>query len=409
MSALDADDRSRQKLAIFRDPLVTAIVERLSLGDSTAVELAAATGVPVEKVRRHLRKMREAGLVERIGRTERRGVGEYLHRFDQRAAILSSEELAALPRRDVDEADLQILRTIYGEAIGSIEAGSFGSDPHHIAIRFPMRLVGPLLQRAVEIQDRLLEEILDSASRARARLKLGGGDPIDTVAALILLPLPTSALLRPTNGEDGAVIPPTRVSARDRIDYLTTLADPVRVSIADLLSLKPAGAAELADLLGITPQRCRAELRRLVDAGVLAVHERRQRRGTLEYVYVLDPVASTTSAGDEIGVDRSRIRKLKRMTASMIFRDAVAALRSRELVPPESDSHLSRISMRVDAEGVKEISESIERSFYRLLDLQQKTIDQSPPITLSSPVAISGQLLFARAPNVLLPDADRPI
>jgi predicted transcriptional regulator len=290
--------RSRQKLAIVRDPAVKAIVDRLGLADATAAEVAADLDLPVERVRRHLRKMTRSGLVERHQPGGHPAPPGCLYSFDPSQATLSPGEMSALPEREVENSHPRLLRTIHDEALASIEADIYGARPDFVLARFPLGADDMSLRRVVELHDELLAEVFAIAGRAKARLAESPGGSIEAMAALILLPYPRS-IAPPFLSTVGNREPQgRRLSTRTRVDLLETVSDERRMRIVELLSLGPASCNETAERLGLSVELCRGEMKRLLDLGWINVHEQRQRRGTMEYVYGFDGRDGVMSADD---------------------------------------------------------------------------------------------------------------
>jgi predicted ArsR family transcriptional regulator len=393
----DSLARSRQKLAIVRDPAVKSIVDRLGLADATAAEVAADLDLPVERVRRHLRKMTRSGLVERRQSEGLPGPSRYLYSFDPSSAILSPGELSALPEREVEGAHPRLLRTIHDEALASIEAGRYGSRPDFVAARSPLGVDDTSLRRVGQLHDDLLDEVIAIIGRAKARLAESPGGSIEAIAALILVPYPRS-IAPPSLPTAGPREPRgRRLSTRTRVDLLSTVPDPRRQSIIELLCLGPASCNEMAERLGLSVEICRSEMKRLLDLGWIYVHEQRQSRGTFEYVYGFDGRDGVMSADDVATYRGARLDSFLRKVLSLIFRDALAAYRSRSF-PLDGDCwHHSRLRMRVDELGFKEVSEALTRRMYDLFEIRDQSVERALIGRPDPTVVTSGLLLFERA------------
>jgi predicted ArsR family transcriptional regulator len=387
----------RLKLAALRNPVVSAIVTRLGLGDATAAEVAAETGVPVETVRRHLRRMTRSDLVQRSGSSRRAGRDEAFYGFDPRRARLTPAELAALPRRQVEEAHVRLLRTTAAEATAAIEAGTFGSRDESAAFRYGFSVDKARLGRAVQIHEELLEDIFEIAASSKARMSPMEISPIEAGVALILQPLPQDRWPRPIARQNAFSRPGRRLSTRDPLALTVTVSEPVRDALLDLLNTGYATTGELAARTGVPIERCRAELRRLWELGIVEVHDRRQRRGTSEYVYANDPRKLSISPNDAASYPGSRLDKFRGEILGRILRDALHVLRSPSFVFDQREHHLSRLAIPVDAQGYAEISLAMCRATERLFQLGEEGARMKGRQESDSLVATSGMLLYERA------------
>lgn len=374
-------------------------MDRLSVEDSTAAEIAGGLGVPAEAVRRRLRKLAAVGLVTKAEQTRRRGVAEHLYTRDLGGLRVGPADMIGLSPRLLEEQGARLLRKIVGEASIATEAGTFGSRPESTVIRFPMAVDDALLAKVARLHEELLAEIIASVGRGRARLESRGDLPIEATAALILAPAERASWLGQLKVAADGTHPSGRLSRRHPVDLLATVQDPVRSNIIDVVTVFPSSAKEIAGVLGLSPERTRGELKRLLDAGAIAVHDQRPRRGTREYFYVAQNRALTLSVEDVTGYDGGMLDLNRRQTLRMVFGEALESIRSGMIARFQEDHHLSRVPMRVDAQGFQEISELMEGTLDQLIrvkeDRQQRWVMGDPPPPL---VATSGMLLFERAP-----------
>jgi DNA-binding transcriptional ArsR family regulator len=108
-----AVDQLSSTFAALADPTRRAILERLTDGDATVGELAAAFPMSLQAVSKHLRVLERAGLITR-GRTAQwrpcrldvrplEGVADWLERYRRRRkppSFKRGEECAAVARQD---------------------------------------------------------------------------------------------------------------------------------------------------------------------------------------------------------------------------------------------------------------------------------------------------------------------
>src|SRR5262245_56670652 len=98
------------------------------------------------------------------------------------------------------------------------------------------------------------------------------------------------------------------------LDQIKALADPLRVSILEALSLKPMTTKQVAERLGETPTKLYHHVATLEQAGVIELIETKRNRGTIEKYY--RPVAK------KFAVDR------KLLTVSPAMEEAVEKLQA---------------------------------------------------------------------------------
>jgi DNA-binding transcriptional ArsR family regulator len=394
----DGIEARRVKLAVMGDPVVRSIVDRLCLEPATAGEIAEELDLPAPTIRRHLRRLTRYGLVERCGRTQRRGVSENLYECDPRRTVLWSREASGLPGQKIDEADVRLLKVLFREVTKAIEAGSYDIRVASAAVRFPLPLDDAGLKEAITIHDELLDSVIAVVADAKGRLAGESEECFDACAALLFFETPSSGWRERTGDRD-------RSSAADRwsrnghpVDTLAIIADAMRVGIIDTLSLDTASATELAARIEMPVEKVRYELLQLERVGAVKVHSRRPRRGTLEKVYICANRNLVMSAEEVSTYTGGRLARYRRHLVARMFRAALGAIGSEE-VGSYVDSHLARVPMRVDAQGFTEISELIDVALERLFVLREQCLERSMADGSRLRPSFSGLLLFERPPS----------
>jgi DNA-binding transcriptional ArsR family regulator len=384
----------RLKLAVMGDPVVRPIMDRLQIEPATAGEIAEDLDIPAPTVRRHLGRLTHHGLVERCGRTHRRGVSEYLYASDPRRAVLWSGEAAGLPDQKVDEADLRLLRVVFREATEAIESGSYDTRPESAAIRFPLPLDDAGLKEATSIHDELLDAITAVVAGTKSRLA-GGGASIDACAVLLFFETPNSGWRGRTEDRDSAPGAHRWSKNGHHAATLAIIGDPTRAGIIDTLSFETASASELAARIEMPVEKVRYELLQLEKVGAIRVHSRRPRRGTLEKVYICENRNLVMSAEDVSTYAGGRLDKYRRQLVTQMFRAALGAIGS-ERVGSYADSHLARVPMRVDPQAFAEISRLVEATLESLFVLREQCLERSTVKGSRLSLFTSGLLLFER-------------
>src|SRR5690349_21745263 len=336
------------RVALLVDELDRGIRDHLGIEAASAADIASRLGVPAATVRRRLRRLVASGIVDRQGKTRRRGVSEFLYamRFDR--GLLRYGELGDISERQHEEAASGLLRQMFRETIEAVEAGSFSALDGFRLSRFPVPLDQIGWDEARVLHESVAYAIIDAGDRAAARLE--DCDERAVVAHAYVLfaeapepwPIPfpeAAASLQPARG-------------RSRHNRIRALANPLRVKLLDALSLHPASAGELAERIKAPNEAVRYELRRMREEGAIRVHSRRKRRGTEELVYLGDGQVPTLRPEEGLDDSESAVEGYCRDVAIELFRGTVAALRSGSFA--SEDHALVRVVRQVDAQAFKE-------------------------------------------------------
>jgi DNA-binding transcriptional ArsR family regulator len=357
-------------LAIGFDPVVGAIVDQLLEEPATAAEIAARTGLPAESVRHRLRKLIQAEIVRRAGRTDRRGIAEHLYRCDVSDTILASDELVDLHPAKVDEANVRRLRTMFREAIAAIDAGAISVRDESVFVRVAIGLDDDGRRKVARLHDAVVREAAAAMDRGRDRLARGAGQAVDAGGAVLLFEAEGDPWPGPLV-EGGPLKAGRRRPRRGPIDPFTTVCHPLRMKLMDALGLRPASAADLAEQLSVPVERVRYQLRCLYEAGLLSVYATRRRRGTLERVFTwgTDNVVDTFEAPVEEQIAQGRL------WVTECFRDALASARSGAFAAGR-DFHLDRLAARIDEQAFVEVSGLMSGLLDRLLELRESAAER---------------------------------
>ena len=139
-------------------------------------------------------------------------------------------------------------------------------------------------------------------------------------------------------------------SPRSDAGTLAAISHPTRVGIlAHLRAHECASPVELAEALEVPLGSASYHVRRLADLGLIALHRRKQRRGSYEHFYKLAPVADT----DHL---------VRYMT------DAPAA----RAEPPHASA-----SVLLDAGAIGELRAELERLFARMRALEAESVTRA--------------------------------
>ena len=134
------------------------------------------------------------------------------------------------------------------------------------------------------------------------------------------------------------------------------LADPLRLRLLEYLVVRPRSAKELADLVGMRPDRLYHHLSRLEEAGLVTITEyRRLPRGRVERIYA---AAEVEPPGDQTSP----------LETAQFFGAVIEATRAdlnSALMARDAGQHreisLTRTALRLSDEGRAELAAGFER------------------------------------------------
>ncbi len=185
IKAEDARMLAKEKLASIAVPLRSAITSSLTLRPASSAELAEELGVPVERVRYHLNRMRRVGLVDLQGKTRRRGVSENLYSVDPRNVLLDADDAARLPPHHLDRSYARLLRLMFREVAAAVRAETFRSQIDCAVVRFALPLDRRAWREFIELQNDLLDGILTAREASLTRLKTTRETPVKASAMIL--------------------------------------------------------------------------------------------------------------------------------------------------------------------------------------------------------------------------------
>jgi DNA-binding transcriptional ArsR family regulator len=351
-------------------------------------------GLPPAAIRLEMRKLTRAGVVDRIGRTRRRGVSEFLYSMDLGQNLLRPGELLELPGDRAVAAQAQLLRQLYDEAMEAIEARTFYARNEFALIRFAIPLDDRGWEDARRLCDDLTYSIIKAFEEAKARTAGRHAEETFQVSAAVGLFEPVSPWPTPLTEQDQAGST-RRASRRQGREAMAGLNDPLRMKILDVLSLAPAGVGEMAERLGASREKIRYELGGLREAGVVDIHSRRRRRGTEENVYFCQNKRLVLGANDVSKFDQGEVESFCRDTIADIFRGALASMED-GMSKDRDDSGLARVPGRIDCQGFNKISDLITTALDGFFELREECTARLTETGGPSRPAISSLILFER-------------
>ncbi len=171
-----------------RSRLLFAIADAVE--GASVRQVAGKIGESQRKVRYHLDRLVEQGLVTVAREIKRRGVVERYYRLAV-PTLIPSREIEAL---DVDESrkiSLQILKAILADAGAAASAGMFGTREGHATLRVPGEVDDQGWEELAALYLHMLSTVQGIMASSRTRLAAETGNvPIRAIAAFLLFEVP---------------------------------------------------------------------------------------------------------------------------------------------------------------------------------------------------------------------------
>ncbi|HEU5253080.1 MAG TPA: helix-turn-helix domain-containing protein [Solirubrobacterales bacterium] len=174
--------RIAERLAVMADPLRSAVVDCLVLAPATIGELADEMGVPAERIRYQVKRLRRAGIVSVHEEKRRRGAVEYVYVADSRRLVSPGEEAGDRGHRQRRHVT-QSLRSIFKEALQATQAGAFRGWEDCGISRVPLRLDPRGFGEVRQIIESAVGDLFDVREKSSIRLQRTGetARPVTTV------------------------------------------------------------------------------------------------------------------------------------------------------------------------------------------------------------------------------------
>lgn len=151
-----------------------AIAAEIAEVPKSAAQVADATGLPLARVRRHLREMREEGLIESVMRKSKRGTAEHFN-FLVGGLLQDVEGLAELSPAERRRLHGNILRLILTEATRALVTHPTDSGLNRVdvaVVRTPIvtdeagwqelaKLHREFFDRILEVRERIADRLAD--------------------------------------------------------------------------------------------------------------------------------------------------------------------------------------------------------------------------------------------------------
>jgi DNA-binding transcriptional ArsR family regulator len=177
------------------DPERLLIVAEISEAPKSAAQLAEATGLPAVRVRRHLREMREEGLIESVVRKSKRGTVEH---FNLLVGGLWEDEddLAELSPAERRRLNGNILRIILTEATRAMVTHPTDRGLGRLdgaIVRIPLFTDEAGWAELAKLHREFYERVLETRERIRKRLEKKGEDGFKATSVLLLFESETTS------------------------------------------------------------------------------------------------------------------------------------------------------------------------------------------------------------------------
>lgn len=166
-------------------------------------------------------------------------------------------------------------------------------------------------------------------------------------------------------------------TASKQTDSLTlgaVVAHPLRSECLSFLAERTASPAEIAAELGENLGNVSYHIRKLWKAGVVEIVEEKPVRGAMEHFYraLKRPMFSDDDIA-ESSIDERRA--FSQHIFSLVTADATRALEANTFVERD-DYHISRVPLRVDEEGWRNLRDLHEETLNRILEIQTESAER---------------------------------
>lgn len=190
MSSQGRKDRKDPRIdnGFAEDPERLLIAAEISETPKSAAQLAEATGLPLARVRRHIREMREEGLVESLMRKSKRGTVEHFNLLI--GVMLQDEEgLAELSPAERRRLHGNILRLILTEATRALVTHPTDRGLNRLdvaVVRTPMFTDEAGWGELAKLHREFYDRILEVRDRVAKRLEEEGEEGFKVSSVLLL-------------------------------------------------------------------------------------------------------------------------------------------------------------------------------------------------------------------------------
>lgn len=165
-----------------------AIAAELAEAPKSAAQLAEATGLSLARVRRHLREMREEGLIESVMRKSKRGTAEHFN-FLVGGLLQDEGELAEMSMEERRRLYGNVLRIVLTEATRALVTHPTDRGLERLdaaAVRTPIVTDEAGWTELAKLHREFFDRILEVRSRIAERLERQGTEGF-RVSSVVLL------------------------------------------------------------------------------------------------------------------------------------------------------------------------------------------------------------------------------
>lgn len=165
--------------------VLTVLAERAA----SPKEIGEILGLTTPATSHHVKKLAGLGLVELIEEKDVGGTIQHTYRAITRP-LVNSDEWESLDLDDRQKYSLWIIQLILADAAKSFAARLFDGHPENHLSRTPMVVDRQGLTEVAEIQDRALEETIQSQARIADRMARTGESGMNLIAAMMCFQIP---------------------------------------------------------------------------------------------------------------------------------------------------------------------------------------------------------------------------
>jgi DNA-binding transcriptional ArsR family regulator len=176
------------------DPEWLLIAAEMAEAPKSAAQLAEATGLPLARVRRHVRAMRDEGLIESVTRKSKRGTVEHFNLLIG-GLLQDEDELAELSLPERRRLHGNILRIILTEATRALVTHPTDRSLKRldgVVVRIPLFTDEPGWEELAKLHREFYDRVMEVRERIAARLEEEGEEGFKVSSVQLLFEAETA-------------------------------------------------------------------------------------------------------------------------------------------------------------------------------------------------------------------------
>jgi DNA-binding transcriptional ArsR family regulator len=361
--------------AIVGHPLRAEIWTVLAEEIASPSELARRVGAKLSDVSYHVKVLRKNDVIELVDTRPVRGAVEHFYRASQRPLFEEAETVARSVENRNAFAD-HVLRTLFADAVLSLEDGIFSERPDHCVARVPLLVDEEGWRDLAGIYRQIIHDTVEIQAKCADRLA-SGGTGIKVTAFAALFERTSPSIRSPQPGKTGKARPASRESGGERGTLKSLgaiVGHPLRAEIWTVLAEEIASPSELARRFGAHISDVAYHITVLRDNDVIELVDTRPVRGAVEHIYR----ASQRPLFEEAETAARSVENRNAFADHVLrtfFADAVLSLED-GIFGRRPDHCVARVPLLVDEEGWRGLAGIYRQIIHDTVEIQAKSADR---------------------------------